>query len=314
MSLPLVFGSQPAIGSLTRTVSTSTVVTRFHNASEQRGPGRMPLVNFAIPFNGIVKADKDAIRLAVAAAQGRAATNLAFVFNGITYTNLTLMKDEWQALEKSTGLYQAELQLRQTIPQALTSAGSLSVFPTLSAGVFQLPYGQGDTSQTDVNDSPSGMRYTWPWFGNGVLTGFPARELRKWPLSWSVLTDADLALIEKFFIGVNGKWLKFTFVDPDEFAVVTTSGTTATWISGLPQSQFNTAMVGTVGLSIAGTVYNVTAYTSTTQVTLSGSPGATNAQANFAYLNCRFGQDDLAVTHQRFNLSSIQSLVIEETN
>jgi len=251
VALPLVFGIQPALGTLTRTISTSTLVTKFQDAKEQRAPGRMPLVNFNIPFDGIQRADKEAIRLAVAAAQGRTATDLSFVFAGVTYTGLTIMRDEWQVLEHKTGLFTAELPLRQTIPQALTAATVLTAFPVLSAGVScMLPFGQGDVYKTDVNESPSGMRYSYPWFGNG-LTGFPTRGLRRWPLSFPVLQDADLALIEQFFVGVNGMWLKFSFTDPDD--------------------------------------------------------GVT-------YPNCRFGQDDLVVTHSRFNLSAIQSLVIEEFN
>lgn len=252
MPLHLVYGSQPALGTVTRTISTSTLVQRNWNATEQRGAGRMPLVNFRIPYDGITKADKDALRLDIAAAQGRAATNLSFgPFLGTTYTNLTLMRDEWEAVERTVGQYTTELQLRQTIPQALTAAGSLSAFPTLSAGVScMLPFGQGDVYQTDVNDSPSGMRYTFPWFG-ASLSGFPTRELRRWPLSFPTLIDADLALIEQFFIGVNGRWLTFSFTDPD-------SGTT--------------------------------------------------------YTHCRFGQDELVVSHKRYGLSSIDSLVIEEFN
>lgn len=251
MALPLVFGIQPALGQVQRTISTSTVTTRFWNGKEQRGPGRMPLVNFTIPYDGVVKSDKEALRLAIAAAQGRAATNLSFAFAGTTYTNLAMMKDEWQAAERSVGLWTAELQLRQTIPQALTAAGSLTTFPNLGVGVScELPFGQGDRYQTDVNDSPSGQRYDYAWFGSG-LTGFPTRGLRRWPLSWPMLQDSDLALIEQFFVGVNGMWKTFSFRDPDD---------------------------------------------------------------SVTYANCRFGQDDLTVTHQRFNLSAIQSLVIEEVN
>ena len=252
MSLPLVWGIQPALGQLTRTISTSTVVTTFQNGTEQRAPGRMPLVNFTIPFDGINRADKEALRSAVASAQGRYVALPAFIFAGVTYSNLVMMRDEWQAAERTTGLFTAELMLRQTIPQTLTAAGSLSAFPVLSAGVScELPFGQGDRYQTDVNESPSGMRYSYPWFGPGALSGFPTRGLRRWPLSFPVLQDSDLAIIEQFFVGVNGQWLTFSFTDPDD---------------------------------------------------------------TVTYPKCRFGMDDLVVTHQRFNWSGIQSLVIQETN
>jgi hypothetical protein len=251
MALPLVYGIQPAIGAVTRIVSTSTVVTRFWNGKEQRAAGRQPLIGLVVPFNGIVKSDKNALRLAIAASPGRSAANLSFAFRGTTYTNLTLMKDQWIAAEQTVGQYVAQLTLRQTIPQSLTAASSLSAYPTLSAGVsLMLPWNQGDNYQTDVNDSPSGMRYAYPWFGGG-LASFPTRGLRQWQLSYPMLQDSDLALIEQFFIGVNGQTQSFSFTDPDD-------GTT--------------------------------------------------------YANCRFGQDDLTITHQRYNLSSISSLVIQEFN
>lgn len=310
MALPTVWNGQPALGQVVRTISTQTLKATFWNGTEQRGIGRGVLVNFTIPFDTVGRADKDALRLAVAAAGGKFDGTLSFAFLGNTYTNLTLTEDSFQALEKTDGQWGIELHLRQTIPQGLTGT-PITVFPSLSAGpTVELPYGQGERYQTDSSESSSGMHYAFRWFGAG-LTGFPQRGLRRWPLSYPVLSDADLATIESAFIGVNGQTYPFTFVDPDEFAVVNTSGTSAVWVSG---KIFDASMVGTCGLSVNGVVYNVTGFTDSHHVSIASAPTNSGVQANFAYLKCRCGQDDLAITHLRYGLSSIQSLVIEETN
>lgn len=77
----------------------------------------------------------------------------------------------------------------------------------------QRPYTAGRGYKTVSNDLPSGYRYSYAWRGTG-LSGQPLGPLGRWEIPYSVLTDAEAATLESFFVSMQGRYGQFTFLDP----------------------------------------------------------------------------------------------------
>lgn len=87
-------------------------------------------------------------------------------------------------------------------------------FPQLSSGVMtHRPYGQRPTFSTQIQDIPSGMRYSFAEFGAG-LTNFPTVPLGRYDLKYASMSDADAATLAGFFASMEGQLQEFTYLDP----------------------------------------------------------------------------------------------------
>ncbi|GAC1700170.1 MAG: hypothetical protein NVS9B4_01050 [Candidatus Acidiferrum sp.] len=170
------------------------------------------MVDFSLPFSSLTAAHVATLRAAHVSAKGQLTSNLSLTFGGIVYNNLCFVDDVFAATEYSTLVYRSEYKLRQTIPQALASNANGNVYPTILA---QLPYTREHRFSTYVADQESGPHYAYGLFGTGN-TNFPgAAGLSAWTIQYDMLSDADLALLEPFFVAMAGRYGQFQYTDPD---------------------------------------------------------------------------------------------------
>jgi hypothetical protein len=81
----------------------------------------------------------------------------------------------------------------------------MSVYPLMASGArFQKPFTVESSFLHVTNEMPSGPRFSY---------SKRTDPLHKWTLTYSALTDADLATIEAFFESMNGRYGVFTFTD-----------------------------------------------------------------------------------------------------
>ena len=133
-------------------------------------------------------------------------TNCAFDQDEITWTQNQQYPDRWSG----------SIKFRQTavggIPYGYVNQG---VFPQVRQGVVTgYPYTPSYRFSTDRNDLPSGPRIAYAWYGSGIPR-FPNRALRGWGLSFNNASDDELYAMEHHFITCGGKYLGFSFTDPD---------------------------------------------------------------------------------------------------
>lgn len=87
--------------------------------------------------------------------------------------------------------------------------GGVSTFPTVG---LQLPYTAKLASVTCKVEGAAGQEYVWYHDANPV---------RRWELSWPVLTSAELTTLRDFFDDMGGGWDSFSFTDPDSSTTYT---------------------------------------------------------------------------------------------
>lgn len=134
---------------------------------------------------------------------------------GRLYRNMALEQDTLPMTEREPKLYNFTLTARQTANRTFTLPTAGSSYPNLAIGLnAQLPYTRIERYAVLRNDNVFGPRYSWAWIGGG-LAGFPGNALHGWQLDYAVLTDADLATLENFFMGCWGQFQSFSFTDPD---------------------------------------------------------------------------------------------------
>ncbi len=211
----------------TRTVSFVTRVNRFANATEQRWMAAPPLTSFTMSYASLLAADRSSQFSFFTGQKGMfdIGASITLVWdsgNGspVTYNNMTLQADDFTVTTSAPLQYNTQISLRQTQNAAYVYTAPVSpVFPLLASGAPAMyPFTQTSRYLTVVNDQPTGMRYSEPFFGAG-LSGFPAGPLKEWRLSFPVLTDADLLTHENFFLAMGGMLNTFQFTDPIDSSV-----------------------------------------------------------------------------------------------
>lgn len=159
-------------------------------------------------------ADRAAYLAFLGTVKGQFAQNLTITINGTTYSNLSLMQDALSAANSMNLFADETVQVRQVQNGSWTPPSPLSAFPAFSwGGVAQMPFVQTSAYESSVNDNPYGPKYVYSWYDAG-LSNFPTGYLRRWKLSYPLLTDADLATLENAFVGWQGRALSFSFTDP----------------------------------------------------------------------------------------------------
>lgn len=215
MALPVIRGTSAALYPFTQTYSFLTLVGEMQNSYQQRSIKRFGLVKFEIPYPALTQAQKNTVKDAVRTAKGQFATTLTLTLGGITYTNLSLDSDTFEAVESITTQYSAPLKLSQVIPQGLSPGTSGTAFPTLANGAMGiLPYTQGIRFQSIVTKMEAGPKQIFSEFAGG-LTGYPSDGLRYFRFDESHLSDADLATRVAHFVANFGRGKTFAFVDED---------------------------------------------------------------------------------------------------
>lgn len=214
--LPTLRGSsQQALFPFTRTVSFLTRVNKFQNGTEQRWPSRAPLYSFELRMSALLAADQSGWLSFFNTQKGRLNQDLTLTLGSTTYSHLALQSDGLQQQTSSPKLYDQVVSLRQTQNASWTPPSMpASSYPTLSAGVVcEYPFTESSEFFSSVQDSEIGQRYVYAWYAAG-LTGFPSNYQRTWKLEYPVLSDADLATLETFFMTQQGRYSSFSFTDP----------------------------------------------------------------------------------------------------
>lgn len=204
-----------------RTVSCSTTVHKFQNATEQRWVNRNPLFNFSLPMTSLNVTDKAAWLAFFVTTKGRLASDLQLSLGSTTYSNLSSESDDLAVTNKIPLFFDQQINLLQVSNYPWTiPAVSISAFPLLRFGSpmspvasFEMPFTQNSSFFTDNTTSPYGQQYSYGWYGTG-LSGFPTSYLRAWKLSYPLLTDADALTLEQFFEACQGQYSSFDFTDP----------------------------------------------------------------------------------------------------
>lgn len=203
----------------TRLASCLTYVSEFETAAEQRWVGRVPLFAFALPFTSLNGTDKAAWLTFFNTVLGRLAQDITVTLGATTYSNLTLETDDLAVTTKIPLFYDQQLSLRQVrnYPWTIPTVGS--TYPNLLFGAgsatksSEMPFSQVNSAFTDVNDSPYGQRFAFGWYKTGK-TNFPNVLLKSWKITYPVLSLVDAVTLENFFLGCQGRYKTFTFVDP----------------------------------------------------------------------------------------------------
>lgn len=83
----------------------------------------------------------------------------------------------------------------------------MAAFPTLDHSIVtQIPYTTVTRCYTTRNDMESGERYSY---------SEKAAAVRQWRITYSAITDAELATLQAFWATTKGGWDTFTYTDPN---------------------------------------------------------------------------------------------------
>jgi len=252
-ALPTVFGAE-AQYPVTKTISFLTSITTSRNGTEQRRMVRPPLVKFELRFNRMNYTDMLAFQTHFLANFGAAGSGITFTLFGVTYSNLYLTSDQFQA-QRNVLSYNLPVSLAQSIPYT-TSYGTPMVNSS-SAGwepPFEVPYMRGFMHRTYSVTQPSGPRYTLGAYA-GTIRNYPSAPFGIWELKFPKASVDDAARIETAFLKQRGRLLTFSMRDPE------TIGATAAYFQNC---RFDTDDLtqtymedGSVSLSLAVRTVNV---------------------------------------------------------
>lgn len=122
------------------------------------------------------------------------------------YLYMAFGDDEFTVQESKPKRYSVTLNAAQTAGEGV-AVSPVSTFPLLATGAkWQLPSSATLKFRTDRNDLEAGKRisyYAWP------------DPLRRWPLEFPIITDAELADYVNHYLGQGGPVNEFSFADPD---------------------------------------------------------------------------------------------------
>lgn len=214
-SLATVRGtSQQTLYPFTRSVEFLTGLYQSADGVEQRFAKRPPLYRFELPYSDLLAADITSQLSVFNSAKGQFSTNLQLTLGGTTYSNLALEDDVFETTTNQAFLYSSQIRLQQIQNGSWTPPTAPTAFPTFANGKSaQYPITQGKRFLTWKNDQATGPRYALASYGSS-FTGYPSGALPYWRLSYPLMTEADLATLETFFLAAQGRYLPFSFTDP----------------------------------------------------------------------------------------------------
>lgn len=215
MALPTVRGGAQALYPLTKRIVFDTGVMHNSDATEQRWKRRAPLWEFEWSYRSLLKADAASLVTFFNGIKGSYGA-FSFTLGATTFGNLNLLSDILDIQQSGPNEHDARFVARQTQNRGWTAPSWPSgAWPTFSSGAsLQLPFGPGYRRLTTAGDSPTGTRYPYSWWGNG-LSGLPSGPLRKFSIDLT-LPDADAATMETFCSWSQGRLNTWNFADPCE--------------------------------------------------------------------------------------------------
>lgn len=262
-------------------------------------------------------------------AQGRFGTNISLSVGGVTYSNLALISDDLAFTQKIDLFYDTQVALRQTqaVNFSTYTPPSVSTFyPSFAFGqpsgsvVAQLPFAQTSSFLTSVGENPNGPRFSYAWYGSSAK--YPPSYIRSWKLQYGLMTDADIAVLETYFLGQQGRYGTFNFTDPTPAATLSSgigSGDTSVSISNgfeFPTGAYLTMVTGSGAETMAvtsGSGLNSAATVTVTRAALgtTATSHSAGAACHATFTGVRFGGDDLPIRYLTVNQYSAQAELVQ---
>lgn len=213
MSLPLVRGIGQALYPFTKRITFDTGITFNGDATERRWKRRAPLWEFEWTYRTLLKSDASALVAAFNALSGMYGS-MSYTLGAVTFSNLAFLADDVTVTQSGPITYDTRLRARQTQNLGWTApAWPSGAWPTFSTNTsLTLPYSSGYRWMTTTGDSPTGTRYSFPWWGSGI-SGLPTGPLRRFPVEL-VMPDVDAATFETFCCWSQGRLNTWNFADP----------------------------------------------------------------------------------------------------
>jgi hypothetical protein len=197
-----------------KTIKFNTKVSVFANGSEQRFAGQPPLVSIEIPMEKLRQGDVNTWISFFNSTKGRGTPNLQDTIGGVAFNDLVLESDVLRQTNTESLLFKQQIKLRQVRNSTWSPPSPPVFYPTLSfGGVAEQPFDQDTEFLTDVNQNEFGPQYQYSYYSSG-LSVYPNSPLKSWKISYGLLTDADIVLLENMFVSTQGRLYSFTFTDP----------------------------------------------------------------------------------------------------
>lgn len=220
-TLPLARGGiAQALYPFVASIQFDTGIHFNADGTEQRWKRNSPRFAFQFAYGSMPQGERDSFVTLFDSQKGAAGSNLqANLSNvpgiGAAISNLAFDDDVITWSRKKPMTYEFGFRLRQTQNRAFSIPSVTAQFPMLSAGVLtQLPYEGSYRNLTMFGDSPSGPRYSRP-FWDGSISGLPTRPLRRFMLANPCLPDADVSTLVTFFLWTQGMLETYSYTDPD---------------------------------------------------------------------------------------------------
>lgn len=109
-------------------------------------------------------------------------------------------------------------------------------FPQLAADghMVERPFTTVQIHRTTLETAASGQRFAWNW---------KTEPLRRWSLTYAALSDAELAVLQAFFVDRRGRLKSFTWLDPN--------GNLCQYSESFAPAAWEKYAVGSVGSAVA---------------------------------------------------------------
>lgn len=215
--------SAPAMYPMQRSVTFDTKICVFMDGSQQRWMNRGMLENWQLNYSQVSDLDRQNLDAFFQSTLGSAQT-WTFARGGpenISLANCQFVDDSMQWTKQSVsniGSWNGTLKFRQV---ANTSGIGPSMYPgpfptlgTVNGFGYQTgyPFIRTQNFFSIRAELDTGGTIVRPLIGSG-LTGYPSRQLYRWTLSFTVLSDADLFTLQSHFFNAAGRYTNFAFTD-----------------------------------------------------------------------------------------------------
>lgn len=229
LTLPGISGGQvtirPAMYPMTQSNAFATSVVTFMNGQRQVWANRTMLQGWQLEYTQLADSDRVAMDAFLVSTLGGAAT---WTFarggpNNVSVPYCQFIEDSFTWTKTSMvniGSWDGSIRFQQVANggAGATNAPALNPtsFPLLGPApgyVTGYPFVRVENYACIRQALPTGGTIITPLYGAGI-TGYPTRALYSWTLTFTVLSDADLAILQAHFFSAGGRYATFSFTDP----------------------------------------------------------------------------------------------------
>jgi Conserved hypothetical protein 2217 (DUF2460) len=200
-----------------------TRVNQFVDFTEQRWVTRQPLVAFVLQYKNISRADLATLKSFFDAQLGGYDNTWTMDFDGYVFNDMVFDQDDFRPVEEDEpNRFSITFKVKQTrisgwFSLPLESTSSIPTYPFIGpdgtptsgpAVITQRPWTGGESWYTNKVSLETGAYYSYAWI---------QEPLMRWELNYPAITEADAAVLEKFFHQCHGRMYDFNFHDPELF-------------------------------------------------------------------------------------------------